>query len=98
VADVMQSINHDAEESSAQEHAMNAAAVSLRLNREGFRGGEVGVLEVLDAERAYQRALLGQIGVRTAQYLDTAELSVALGGNSIGTLELARAIRSADEG
>jgi hypothetical protein len=52
----------------------------------------------LDAERAYQRALLGQIGVRTAQYLDTAEICVALGGNSIGTLELARAIRAADEG
>jgi NodT family efflux transporter outer membrane factor (OMF) lipoprotein len=98
VADVMQSINHDAEESSAQEHAMNAAAASLRLNRAGFRGGEVGVLEVLDAERAYQRALLGQIGVRTAQYLDTAELSVALGGNSIGTLDLTRTIRTANKG
>jgi outer membrane protein TolC len=88
VADVLQSINHDAEEYSAQEHAMNAAGVSLRLNREGFRGGEVGVLQVLDAERSYQRALLGQIEVRTAQYLDTAELSVALGGNSIGTFAL----------
>lgn len=98
VADVLQSINHDAEEYSAQEHAMSAAAASLRLNREGFRGGEVGVLQVLDAERAYQRALLGQIGVRTAQYLDTAELSVALGGNSTGTLELTRAIQAAGEG
>jgi hypothetical protein len=40
---------------------------------------------VLDAERAYQLALLGQIRVRTAQYPDTAELSVVLGGNSVGT-------------
>jgi NodT family efflux transporter outer membrane factor (OMF) lipoprotein len=85
VADVLQSINHNIEEYSAQEHALNAAGVSLKLNREGFHAGEVGVLQVLDAERAYQRALLGQIGVRTAQYLDTAELSVALGGNSRGT-------------
>jgi outer membrane protein TolC len=87
VADVLQSINHNIEEYSAQERALNAAGVSLKLNREGFRAGEVGVLQVLDAERAYQRALLGQIGVRTAQYLDTAELSVALGGNSSGTAE-----------
>jgi NodT family efflux transporter outer membrane factor (OMF) lipoprotein len=87
VADVLQSINHDGEEYSAQERALKSAGTSLRLSREGFRAGEVGVLQVLDAERAYQLALLGQIGVRTARYLDTAELSVALGGNSLGAWE-----------
>jgi len=85
VADVLQSVNHNAQEYSAQERALAAAATSLRLNHEGLRQGEAGVLQVLDAERAYQRALLGEIQTRTAQYLDTVELSVALGGNSIGT-------------
>jgi NodT family efflux transporter outer membrane factor (OMF) lipoprotein len=93
VADVLQSVNHHAEEYSAQERALNAAAASVRLNREGFRAGEVGVLQVLDAERAYQRALLNEIRVRTAQYLDTVELSVALGGNSIGASQRVQAIR-----
>jgi NodT family efflux transporter outer membrane factor (OMF) lipoprotein len=84
VADVLQAINHDAEERSAQDEALSSAGTSLRLNREGFREGETGVLEVLFAERAYQQALLGQIRAKTAQYLSTIELFLALGGNSTG--------------
>jgi outer membrane protein TolC len=84
VADILQAINHDAEEYAAQERALSAAEASLHLNQAGYRAGEIGVLQVLDAERAYQRALLGHIRARTAQYLDTVQLSVALGGNSAG--------------
>jgi NodT family efflux transporter outer membrane factor (OMF) lipoprotein len=98
VADVLQAINHDAEEYSAQERALNAAAVSLRLSRDGYRAGELGVLQVLDAERAYQQALLGQIRAKTAQYLDTTQLSVALGGNSSGASERRAARREGREG
>lgn len=87
VADVLQAIDHDAEEYSAQDRALNSAGVSLRLNREGYREGEVSVLEVLDAERSYQQALLGQIRAKTAQYLDTTGLFVVLGGNSAGAFE-----------
>jgi outer membrane protein TolC len=57
------------------------------LNREGFRDGEVSVLEVLISERAYEQALLGNIQAKTAQYLDTTQLFVALGGNSAGAFE-----------
>jgi NodT family efflux transporter outer membrane factor (OMF) lipoprotein len=84
VADVLQAINHDTEEYAAQQRALDAAEQSLRLNREAYRAGETGLLQVLDAERAYQRALIGQIRARTAQYLDTAQLSIALGGNASG--------------
>ncbi len=87
VADVLQALNHDAEEYAAQDRALNSAGVSLRLNREGFRQGEIGVLQVLDSERAYQQALLGRIRARTAQYLDTTQLFIALGGNSAGAFE-----------
>lgn len=52
VADVLQAINHDSEEYAAQERALNAAELSLRLNREAYQAGEIGVLQVLDAERA----------------------------------------------
>jgi outer membrane protein TolC len=94
VADVLQAINHDTEEFAAQERALNAAEVSLRLNRAGYRAGETGVLQVLDAERTYQRALIGQIRAKTARYLDTAQLSVALGGNSSGAFERRLASRN----
>lgn len=87
MADILRAINHDAEEYAAQERALSAAEASLRLNREAYRAGEIDVLQVLDAERAYQRALLGQIQARTAQYLDTVQLSVALGGNASGAFD-----------
>ncbi len=87
VADVLQAIDHDAEAFAAQDRALAAAETSLRLSRDGYRHGETGVLQVLDAERAYQRALLGHIKAETARYLDTTQLSVALGGNSTGAFE-----------
>ena len=87
VADILQAINHDSDEYSAQDRAFSAAGNSLRLNREGLRIGETGVLQVLDAERAYQRAQLGQIRAKTARYLDSVQLFIALGGNSTGSFE-----------
>jgi outer membrane protein TolC len=87
VADVLQGIKHDAEEYAAQEHALNAAEASLRLTQQGYKVGESGVLQVLDAERGYERALIGQIQAKTARHLDTVQLSIALGGNSSGAFE-----------
>jgi NodT family efflux transporter outer membrane factor (OMF) lipoprotein len=87
VADVLQGINHDTEEYAAQEHALSAAETSLQLSQQGYKVGEIGVLQVLDAERAYQRALIGQIQAKTARHLDTVQLSIALGGNSSGAFE-----------
>ena len=94
VADVLQAVNHDTEEFDGQERALNAAEASLRLNRQGYRAGEISVLQVLDAERAYQQALIGQIRAKTALYIDTAQLSVALGGNSSGAFERRVAYRT----
>lgn len=87
VADVLQAIQHDSEEYAAQERALNAAQSSLRLNQQGYRVGETGVLQVLDAERGYQRALIGQIQANTARHLDTVQLSRALGGHANGAFE-----------
>jgi NodT family efflux transporter outer membrane factor (OMF) lipoprotein len=87
VADVLQAIDHDSEEYAAQERALNAAQASLQLNRQGYQVGEIGIIDVLDAERSYQRALIGQIQATTARYLDTVQLSIALGGNSHGAFE-----------
>ena len=84
VADVLQAVNHDSEEYTAQESALSAAQTSLNLNQQGYQVGETSVLQVLDAERSYQRALIGEIQAKTARYLDTVQLSVALGGNANG--------------
>jgi NodT family efflux transporter outer membrane factor (OMF) lipoprotein len=97
VADELQAISHDAEQYAAQERALAAARTSLRLNQEGYRLGETGVLQVLDAERAYQQALLGHIRAETARYLDTTQLAVALGGNSVGTVPQRTARRDEQE-
>jgi NodT family efflux transporter outer membrane factor (OMF) lipoprotein len=87
VADTLQAINHDAEEHLAQTDALRAAETSLQLNQQAFAQGENSILQVLEAERAYEQALLGQIRVKTAQYLDTVQLFIALGGNSVGAFE-----------
>jgi NodT family efflux transporter outer membrane factor (OMF) lipoprotein len=87
VADVLQAINHDTEEYAAQERALSAAETSLKLNQQGYRVGEIGVLQVLDAERAYQRALIGHVQAQTARHLDSVQLSIALGGNANGASE-----------
>ncbi len=87
VADTLQAINHDAQENQAQEEALGAAETSLRLNQQAYAQGENSILQVLEAERAYEQASLGQIRVKTTQYLDTVRLFVALGGNCVGVLE-----------
>lgn len=87
VADVLQAIHHDSDEYAAQQRALNAAQASLELNQQGYRVGEIGVLQVLDAQRGYQRALIGQIQAGTARHLDVVQLSIALGGHANGAFE-----------
>jgi NodT family efflux transporter outer membrane factor (OMF) lipoprotein len=95
VADTLQAINHDAEANLALEDALRAADSSFRLNQQAYAQGENSILQVLEAERAYEQALLGHIRVKTAQYLDTVQLFVALGGNSVGVFEQRVASREA---
>lgn len=87
VADALQAINHGAEQSQAQDDALNAADTSLRLNQRAYAQGENSLVQVLEAERAYEQALLGHIRVKTARYLDTVQLFMALGGNAVGVFE-----------
>jgi NodT family efflux transporter outer membrane factor (OMF) lipoprotein len=82
VADVLTGIEHDAELLAAETRALQAAQASLNLARESYRAGNVGVLQVLDAERAYSRARLEDVRVQAQRYADTAELYLALGGTA----------------
>jgi NodT family efflux transporter outer membrane factor (OMF) lipoprotein len=90
VADALQAIAHDGEEDVSQQRALAAAETSLTLTQAGYRAGETNLLSVLDAQRARQRALIGQIQSRTARYLDAVTLSVALGGHANGAFAQTR--------
>jgi NodT family efflux transporter outer membrane factor (OMF) lipoprotein len=81
VADSLQALDHGAEQLEAQLRAQDAARENVDLTRMSYNEGNVGVLQVLDAERLYQRARLGYERARAQRYLDTAQLFLALGGS-----------------
>jgi len=80
VADSLAALEHDGQQLDAQTQAERAAQSSLELARASYREGNAGVLEVLDAERSYQRARLGYVRAAAQRYLDTVQLFLALGG------------------
>jgi NodT family efflux transporter outer membrane factor (OMF) lipoprotein len=81
VADSLQALEHGAEQLDAQAHAQDAARDNLDLTRMSYHEGNVGVLQVLDAERLYQQARLGFVRAQAQRYLDTVQLFLALGGS-----------------
>jgi NodT family efflux transporter outer membrane factor (OMF) lipoprotein len=82
VADALSAIEHDALLLAAETHALDTAQKSLNLTRESYRAGNVGVLQVVDAERLYQRARLDYVRAAAQRYGDTAQLYLALGGTA----------------
>jgi len=80
VADVLQALTHDADEEEAQRKAVATAQASLHLTRLSYAAGNVGVLQVLDAQRQYQQARLGAVHAQAQRILDTAQLLLAMGG------------------
>ncbi len=90
VADCLEALDRDAEELRAQAHARDTASTSLDLTRRSYREGNVGVLQVLDAQRSYQRAQLGYVRASGQRYLDTAQLFLALGGGGPPQVAAAR--------
>ena len=80
VADVLKAIEHDTEQLDAQRLALETARESLRLARLSYSAGNVGVLQVLDAERLSNQARLGFAKAKVRQFQDTALLYLALGG------------------
>jgi NodT family efflux transporter outer membrane factor (OMF) lipoprotein len=81
VADVLAALEHDAEEYSAQQRALDAAELNLKLTRESYSEGNVAILQVLDAERLTQRARIGYVRAQAQRMQDSAELFLALGGD-----------------
>ena len=82
VVDLLEALDHDAQQLDAQAQAQQAAQSSLDLARASYSEGNAGVLLVLDAERSYQQARLGYVRAVVQRYLDTVQLFLALGGTS----------------
>ncbi|HEX4195983.1 MAG TPA: efflux transporter outer membrane subunit [Caulobacteraceae bacterium] len=80
VADILQALTHDADLLAAQQHALDTAAESVRLQRINYVEGGAGLLNLLDAQRQYQRASLGYVQAQAQRYQDTVQLLVAMGG------------------
>ncbi len=80
VANIMQALAHDAELLDAERRALTSAEASLALTRLSYTAGNVGVLQVLDAQRLYERARLGYVQAQSQRFLDTAQLFIAMGG------------------
>jgi NodT family efflux transporter outer membrane factor (OMF) lipoprotein len=80
VADVLQALKHDAEFLEAQRRALDSAESSLRLTRTTYSYGNVGILQVLDAQRLAEQARVGYVRAQVQRYLDTVQLFTAMGG------------------
>jgi NodT family efflux transporter outer membrane factor (OMF) lipoprotein len=91
VADLLDALSHDAEQLAAEDQAQQAADANLSLTRAAYQEGNVGVLQVLDAQRTYQQARLGYVKVLGQRYLDTVQLFLALGGTPPRLLDQANA-------
>jgi len=80
VADVLRSLQSDAETLQAQTHAVQAAAENLGMAREQFRAGAINYLSLLDAQRVYEQVQINLVQAQANRYADTAALFQALGG------------------
>ena len=80
VADTLDALDHGAVELQTREQAEKSARDTVDLTRKSYSEGNVGVLQVLDAERLYQQAMLGEVRAKAQQYIDVAQLLLALGG------------------
>jgi NodT family efflux transporter outer membrane factor (OMF) lipoprotein len=80
VADALRQIEFDAAELTAAVESEAAAKLSLDITRRRLAAGDAGVLDILNAELAYQQAVVTRVQAQSARFADTAALYQALGG------------------
>jgi NodT family efflux transporter outer membrane factor (OMF) lipoprotein len=80
VSGLLWALGSDQREIASREEAAEVAGRSLRLSRRSFEVGNSGVLQVLEANRTYQRAQLTLLESRIRQYQNIARLYVATAG------------------
>lgn len=80
VADTLHAIEFDAEGLKADLDAERSAERSLGYARKAQELGSVSYLALLNAEQAYQQAIVNRVQAQANRYADTAALFQALGG------------------
>jgi len=80
VADTLQALQSDADGLKAAVESEKAAKTSLDLTREQMKVGYVNYLTLLNAEQAYQQAIINLAQAEASRFADTAALFQALGG------------------
>ncbi|MEJ2653562.1 MAG: TolC family protein [Gammaproteobacteria bacterium] len=80
VADVLRSLENDADLMIVQKNALDTAEASLKLQRLSYMGGKSDLLQLLDAERTYQQARLGYDRALAQRFQDTTQLFLVVGG------------------
>jgi NodT family efflux transporter outer membrane factor (OMF) lipoprotein len=80
VAQTLHALSNDAELVQAQQQALSSADAALDLTRCGYRGGAVGLVQLLDAQRLKQLATLELVKAKAQRYSDAIELFIVSGG------------------
>ncbi len=80
VEDQLASLRLLAQQTQAQDRAVNSAALATRMSDARYRNGLISQLDLLDARRSELRNRRQALGVRGAQYQSTVLLIRALGG------------------
>jgi multidrug efflux system outer membrane protein len=80
VEDQLASLRLLAQQTEAQDRAVESATRATRLSDSRYRNGYVSQLDLLDARRSELRNRRQALGVRSAQYQSTVVLIRALGG------------------
>lgn len=88
VADALRAIEFDAETLKREQQALQTAEELLTLSRGQYQLGAINYLNLLEAQRQYQQALINRIQAEAARYTDTAALFQALGGGWWGECEV----------
>ena len=60
--------------------ALPISTDSLELTRRSYEAGSNGYIDVLDAQRLREQALLGRVQADTQRYVDSVKLLLAAGG------------------
>ena len=81
VADALHALDTDADALNAASRAEDAARRSLEVVQRQLELGSVSYLALINAEQAYQQALIALTQARASRYADTAALFQALGGS-----------------
>jgi NodT family efflux transporter outer membrane factor (OMF) lipoprotein len=80
VADTLQALSADAEEVQAQQTALTTASAAASLSQSGFKGGEGGVVRMLDGLRLCELARLDLLKAQARRYADSIQLFTVTGG------------------